>query len=189
MNYYHKQENVNEYRAMMENFDNHLVLDMLRESLPAGASVLELGMGTGADLLELAKDYRVTGSDFSPAFLTAFRKEHPEIEALEIDASDFSLDRKFDCIYSNKVLYHLSAAQLQTSLQIQSQHLHEKGIVFMTMWYGEYREELYEDDLMFTYYTEQDLVKQIPHSLMVEKIERYTEMEKDDSIVFILRKI
>lgn len=44
MNYYHKQENVNEYKAMMENYDNHLIIDMLKEVLPPGASILELGM-------------------------------------------------------------------------------------------------------------------------------------------------
>lgn len=146
-------------------------------------------MGTGADLLKLAKNYKVTGSDFSPIFLAEFRSNHPEIEALQLDAADLSLDRQFDCIYSNKVLYHLSTAQLRTSLQTQAEHLHQNGIIFMTMWYGEYREELYKDDLMFTYYTEQDLVKQVPCSLRVEKIERYTEMEQNDSLVLILRKI
>lgn len=48
---------------------------------------------------------------------------------LEFDMTDFSIDRKFDCIYSNKVLYHLSAAKLQTSLQIQVCHINQNGII------------------------------------------------------------
>ena len=78
-------------------------------------------MGLGKDLLALSKYYRVTGSDYSPLFLDEFCSKHPEIEVLEVNAANFSLNNKFDCIYSNKVLYHLSAPEFRRSLQLQAE--------------------------------------------------------------------
>lgn len=172
----------------MENFDNSTVMQMLRDCLPYGSTILELGMGTGIDFLEMSNNYVVTGSDFSPIFVADFKEAHPKLEVYELDATDFSLDKKFDCIYSNKVLYHLSAKEFEHSLQLQTEHLNPHGIIFMTMWYGTYREELFEDDLRFTYYTESDIAIRIPKTLSLEKIQRYTEMEPNDSLAIILRK-
>ena len=92
------------------------------------AVVLNL-MHKGKDLLALSKYYRVTGSDYSPLFLDEFCSKHPEIEVLEVNAANFSLNNKFDCIYSNKVLYHLSAPEFRRSLQLQAEHLNDHGMI------------------------------------------------------------
>lgn len=187
-NFYHKQENVAQYKAMMAGYDNHTVLQALREVLPSGSTLLELGMGTGADLLALSQTYAVTGSDFSPLFVADFQTQHPDFTVFVLDASDLSLDTTFDCIYSNKVLQHLPAADFSRSLAQQAAHLNPNGILFLTLWYGTHREERYEDDLLFTYYTEEDLVPLLPPALAVERMERYTEAEPDDSLLVVLRK-
>lgn len=188
MNFYHRKENVNLYKEMAEEYNGDIIIDKVKKFLPHHSTLLELGMGFGTDLLALSKYYKVIGSDFSPIFLFEFRREHPEIEVIELDAANFSLDRKFDCIYSNKVLYHLSASEFRQSLQVQSKHLKRNGIIFMTMWYGKYREEIYEDDLRFVYYTELDIKEYIPNNLKIETIERYTETEPNDSLLVVLRK-
>lgn len=187
MNFYHKQENVNMYKAMTQDYDSGAIVDKVKDFLPPNSTILELGMGLGADLLALSQYYQVIGSDFSPIFLSEFRSEHPEIEVLELNAADFSLNQKFDCIYSNKVLYHLSVDEFRQSLQIQAEHLNKNGIIFMTMWYGTYREEFYED-LRFVYYTEHEIIELLPKELEIEAIERYTEMEENDSLLIVLRK-
>lgn len=187
MNFYHKQENVNLYKAMTQNYDSSVIVNKVKDFLSPNSTLLELGMGLGTDLLALSKYYKVTGSDFSPIFLSEFCSEHPEIEVIELNAVDFSLNEKFDCIYSNKVLYHLTMEEFRQSLQIQSEHLNKNGILFMTMWYGTYREEFYED-LRFMYYTEDEIIELIPKELEIEVIERYTEMEENDSLLIVLRK-
>ena len=187
MEFYRRQENVDMYRAMVRSYDPAPMIAMVRGVLPEGSTLLELGMGTGADLLELAKHYAVTGSDSSPIFLEDFRKAHPEIHVRELNAADFALEQKFDCIYSNKVLHHLSAAEFPKSLQLQSEHLQPRGIVFMTLWAGEYREEWY-DDMRAQYHMESDVECLVPAGLTVETMKRYTEMEHDDSLLVILRK-
>ena len=39
----------------------------------------------------------------------------------------------------------------------------------------------------FMYYTEQEIRKLIPDGLKIEAIERYTEIEQDDSLLVILK--
>lgn len=187
VNFYDKKENVEQYRSMMQFYDNSTIIRMVKEVLPVNSTILELGMGTGKDLLEFAKDYKVVGSDASEIFISDFRNAYPDFDIYKINAADFCIDRKFDCIYSNKVLCHLSAAELKQSLKLQAQHLNDKGIVFMTMWYGTYKEKVYGEGLRFTYYTEADIIKTIPANLSVEKMLRYTEEEPDDSLLLVLR--
>lgn len=187
MNFYHQRENVDLYNEMARNYDPGLLVKRVREYLPNHSTLLELGMGPGTDLLALSKYYEVTGSDVSPVFLDDFRSAHLEIEVLEVDAANFSLDRKFDCIFSNKVLYHLSVPDVQESLRLQVKHLNDGGIIVMTLWYGAHREEFYEG-LRFVYYTEQEIRELIPDGLKIETIERYTEMEQDDSLLVVLKR-
>lgn len=189
MNFYFKKDNVKNYQSMMENYDNKEVLGMIKKRLPVQSSLLELGSGTGADLVQLAKDYQVIGSDFSPLFVEAFKTKHPEIEMIHLDARTLKITETFDCIYSNKVLYHLSKNDFKKSISKQAELLNEEGIIFMTLWYGEYREErMPEEELIFSYYTEVDIEHIIPESLEIKVMERYTEEAEDDSLVVILKK-
>ena len=114
---------------MTRDYDACRICAKVKEVLPLRCTLLELGMGLGKDLLALSKYYRVTGSDYSPLFLDEFCSKHPEIEVLEVNAANFSLNNKFDCIYSNKVLYHLSAPEFRRSLQLQAEHLNDQGMI------------------------------------------------------------
>ena len=53
MSYYNDKKNVEEYIRMAEGYDGRAFVDLLKGMLPKGASVLELGMGPGKDLLLL----------------------------------------------------------------------------------------------------------------------------------------
>lgn len=187
MEFYFQRENVELYKEMTQDYDPGSIVARVREYLPEHASLLGLGMGPGADLLALSAWYQVTGSDVSPLFLEDFRRDHPEIEVLEADAANLSLGRKFDCIFSNKVLQHLPAADFQRSLALQAEHLSDGGIVFMTLWYGPYREE-FQYGLRFMYYTEQEIRQLIPNAFTLVTAERYTETEPDNSLLVVLRK-
>ena len=78
-------------------------VDFLLEvlDLPAGASVLDVGCGTGRHAVELAKrGHAVTGIDLSSAMLAqaaaAAQAAGVDVEWLQRDATDFVLDRSFD---------------------------------------------------------------------------------------------
>jgi SAM-dependent methyltransferase len=69
--------------------------------LPEGASVLDIGCGTGRHAVELAKaGYQVTGVDISGGMLrearAAAERAGVELELVQDDATSFDLGRRFD---------------------------------------------------------------------------------------------
>lgn len=110
---------------------------------------------------------------------------------LLLDAITLKTEQKFDCIYSNKVLQHLGRDELALSLQRQRDILNEDGIFLHSFWHGCGEEE--HHGLRSVYYTEADLTELIAESLKgrfeILKIERYKEIEEEDSIYMLSKKL
>lgn len=186
MGWYNSKKNVNEYIKMAEGYDGKILIDILKKILPGGSTVLELGMGPGKDLGLLKKYYMVTGSDISKIFLDLYKKNYPQSDLLLLDAVTIKTDRKFDCIYSNKVLYHLSKTELKKSLKRQNTVLKKGGILLHSFWKGSKEEEKF--GLKFVYYTKKELIKMIGNTFEILQIDEYGEMEDNDSVYLILKK-
>lgn len=188
MSFYNNKKNVKDYIKMAEGYDGKFLIQILKKYLPKGSSVLELGMGPGKDLNLLQKDFEVTGSDNSQIFLDLYKEQNKNstIDLLILDARRLELNQKFDCIYSNKVLYHLTEDELITSFEQQWDILNKNGILFHSLWKGEGKETSHGLD--FVYYTEEKLRKIISNKFEILEIESYEEMGKDDSLYIILRK-
>ncbi len=185
MGYFDNEKNVQDYINMVEGYDATELINILRKHLQKGSTLLELGTGPGKDLDILRKYYKVTGSDSSQIFINGYKKSHPESDIIQIDAKDIKIQRKFDCIYSNKVLIHLTKEECKSSLKQQKKILNSKGLLFHTFWYGTKTEK--HHDLLFTYYTDDELKSMVEEDYNILKIERYTEDEKNDSIITILQ--
>jgi cyclopropane fatty-acyl-phospholipid synthase-like methyltransferase len=185
MSYFDDREHAEEYISMAEGYDGRELIEVLQEHLPEGASLLELGMGPGTDLDLLSQTYRVTGSDSAQAFLDIYREKNEGADLLLLDAATLKTDRRFDGIYSNKVLIHLSEDELRQSFRRQEAVLNPGGILFHSFWYGD-KEESYHG-LRFRYYTEEMLLGIVEPRFEVVVMERYTEMEQDDSLYIVLR--
>jgi cyclopropane fatty-acyl-phospholipid synthase-like methyltransferase len=80
MGFFDIEENVNEYIELAEGFDGAILINELKNHLPQGSSVLELGMGPGKDLDLLSKQYTVTGSDSSNVFINLYRKKNEQAD-------------------------------------------------------------------------------------------------------------
>ncbi len=187
MDYFNKRENVDLYSSMMQNYDNSFIINEVKKILPQNSSLLELGMGTGVDLISLSQYYSVIGSDYSPLFISDF-KQKSNLNVCVLNAVTIDINKKFDCIFSNKVLQHLSIDDFSISLVNQSKHLTKNGILFITLWHGEHREEFEcNGALRFVYYDEKTLKKLLPNTIQLENIILYSEFEKDDSIIIILK--
>ena len=158
--------------------------------LPRNSSVLEIGMGPGTDLLILEKYYKdqghVTGSDYSKIFIDRYRKQHPDSDLIVLNAITLKTDQKFQGLYSNKVLIHLTREELKQSIKRQADILEPEGIICHSFWRGD-KEENY-DGLLFIYYTAKQLQKLFEDSFDIIKIEKYKEMESYDSLYIIARK-
>ena len=187
MGYFDEEKNVDQYLKIAEGYDGAELISILKKYLPEGSTILELGMGPGKDIDILNKTYNVTGSDTSCIFLNRYKKKNPDIELLLLDAIDMKTDKTFDCIFSNKVLHHLTKEDLKKSLVNQKNTLKDSGLLMHSFWHG--NKEEFHHNLRFVYYTEKDLVEIIDNNFEIIELKRYTEMEKDDSIYTLLRKI
>ena len=183
MGYFDSEKNVQEYIKMVEEYDGTALISILRKYLKEESTLLELGMGPGKDLEILRKYYVVTGSDSSQVFIKRYKKIHPGSDIVQIDATDIKIERKFDCIFSNKVLIHLTKEDCRSSIKQQKNVLNPRGILFHTFWYGNKTEK--HHDLLFTYYTEDYLRKMLKENFTIIRLERYSEMENDDSLLLI----
>lgn len=158
---------------------NSWLVNMIDENLLDHSKILELGSGNGADLKKLSNNYQVTGSDISVKNIQKIKKQYPELEMRLVDVREMNIEGKFDCIYSNKVLSHLTKEELMKSLNLQAELLNDEGIILMTLNYGEYREEYFEEDgLLNSYYNEFNISPLIPDSLRIDLIDSYSEDKK-----------
>ncbi|MBC8346186.1 MAG: class I SAM-dependent methyltransferase [Candidatus Marinimicrobia bacterium] len=184
--FYLTQKTVNEYIKMAKGFDGRDIIKKLKVFLPEHSSVLELGSGPGVDLEILAETYHVTGSDFSQHFLDFISSKLPKMELLLLNAVTLDTQKNFDCIYSNKVLQHLTNDALQLSIKKQSSILNNGGIVCHSFWKGE---ECYEmKNALFNHHLEEDLDQFFSPHFEILLLEAYKEMEADDSILLIGEK-
>lgn len=180
MGFYDDEKTANQYIAMAEGYDGRELIDILRLHLPGGASVLELGMGPGVDLNILSKHFRATGSDSSQFFIDRYRDAHPGSDVIRLDAVELETDRAFDCIYSNKVLHHLTGEQLRKSLPRQKKVLSRNGLVMHSFWRGDGVEE--HHGLKFIYQTEDSIRAIFGDSFDSVNVVTYSEMADNDSL-------
>lgn len=177
--------NVSEYIEARRGLNGKILIDFLGSILEPGSTVLELGMGPGDDLLMLADTYSVVGSDYSPHFLSKFRVKHPEIELLLLDAVDISTTRSFDCVYSNKVLHHLSPDDLKASLLRQCEVVKRNGLIFHTFWRGSAKTTA--GGLSFTKYRRDEITKLFATIGDVAGSGLYAELNQSDSFFVAAR--
>ncbi len=188
-NYWDDPANVEAYAAIAAGNDGAALVARLAEWVSPQASVLELGMGTGADLELLARRFaQVTGSDRARGFLQRYRARNPNADLLYLDAVSLRTERRFDAIYSNKVLPYLTRAELRESLRAQMRVLRPSGVALHTFWYG--AEEDIQQGLRCVYYTKATLCAafvSLPERIELLVLERYGELEEGDSLLLIVR--
>ncbi len=182
---YDTEDGVEEYVAMARGYDGRTHIERLDLLLPPGSEVLELGMGPGVDLDMLAQRYQAVGSDASQAFLDRYASTHPGAELLRLDAVTIDTTRRFDAIFSNKVLHHLTTEQLTRSLQRQAELLRPGGLLLHGLWAGTTTED--QHGLHSQDYTSDTFAAAVPSVLAVVECTPYREMSEGDSIRVVLR--
>lgn len=175
-----------EYLIMTDGYDGRAIIDVLKTYLKPGSSVLELGMGPGRDLEILEETYCVTGSDVSEVFIDLFRKKKPGSDLYQLDAVTIDTDRKFDCIFSNKVLHQISRKELTRSFSRQLEVLNPGGIACHTFWYGD--KEIEVKNRRIHYYTESTISDHLDNGFEMLLAKTYREMDVEDSMLVIGRK-
>ena len=135
----------------------------------------------------LKKFYTATGSDNSKVFLNNYKKLNKKADLLKLDAVTLRTARRFDGIFTNKVLHHLTKRDLKKSIKRQREILNPGGIAFHSFWKGNKTEHMV--GLRFVYYQINQLKKIIGNHFEIIEIKVYTEMKKNDSVYVILKKV
>lgn len=186
MGYYNTNKGIEEYILRSQDWKSPKIDKILKKYLPKHATLLELGMGPGRDFELLQKIYQSTGSDKSKRFLERYKKTHKGSKLVKLDAITIRTNKKFDCIFSNRVLHHLTKPELKRSLARQKEVLNQDGIVFHTFWKGKITEK--KRGLLFVYYQKEQLKKILKQHFDVLELEIFSADEKNDSIYAVLKK-
>ncbi len=184
--YYQNKESVEEYIQLAKDASGKNLIEQLRQILPEGSEVLEIGSGPGTDYAILSETYQVVGSDYSAVFLGHLKAEYPQGQFLQLNAITLEIERTFDGIYSNKVFQHLADEELASSVQRQAAILRPGGIVCHSFWKGTGSE--FFKNMLVNYQDEVTLRNVFAEGFEVLSIELYKEFEEGDSILLIARK-
>lgn len=186
MSFYEDKANVDKYIELCKDYDGSNIYERLKQHLKEGKSVLELGTGPGFDIPFLNEHYHVTGSDFSDEFLVRCKEKYPDINFIKIDARNIDTSTEYDCIYSNKVLHHLTRGELSSSLLAQAGILSPGGMIAHSFWLGE--EDQNMEGLLFSYYRKEELLGILSKNFDVVATLSYREFEEGDSL-FVVAKV
>ncbi len=181
-NIFNDEKFVKEYCEMLVGYNNSFVVNNFKKYVPENLKVLELGVGPGLDYDTLKDNYNITPSDTSNVFLEMFNKKY-ENKAIYLCAKDLDTTDIFDCIFSNKVLQVLNDQEMKESFINQYKILNNKGLLFHCIWIDEKNRNLDSN------YTTVSKILNITKDLYdIIEIIHYSEMEENDSIIFIARK-
>ena len=183
--FYKDEKNARKYIESKDGMDGRFLIEILKKHLQTNSTVLELGMGSGKDLNILNEAFKATGSDYSQAFLDIYKQNNPNADLILLNATKLETKRKFDCIYSNKVLHHLSTQELKQSLKLQKQKLSSNGVLFHTFWYGFGRENF--QGLHFIKYKLDEITELAKNEYDIIETKKYAEMNLNDSFYITLK--
>ena len=89
----------------------------------------------------------------------------------------------FDCIYSNKVLHHLTLENLEKSLQRQQQVIVNNGLLAHTFWLGD--KELTMEGMLLIFHNRDNLINLISKYFSTIETYDYKEFNEGDSILIV----
>lgn len=109
-------------------------LDMLVQMLGQGASVLDVGCGTGEPILRflVERQFRVTGVDASAAMIDIATKRFPQARLMVGDMRELAIDERFDATIMWHSLFHLRHDDQRAMFATLARLLAPGGVLMFT---------------------------------------------------------
>lgn len=120
----------NRYRGLVEK----VYLDKVIDIVGKGASVLDVGCGTGVPIMAylLKQGMRATGVDASYRMLEIAQENLPSADFIQADMRELSPGKKFDAIIAWNSLFHLPSEDQPSMFNIFKNHLTNNGVLLFT---------------------------------------------------------
>ena len=185
MDFYNDPVKVDEYESMCDEYDGSELYRVLEKHLTDHSTLLELGSGPGNDIDHLKKTYTVSGSDLSDEFIIRCKKKHSDIDFLKLDAVSIKTDKLFDCVFSNKVLHHLTLDELKKSFKRQQEVIVKNGLFAHTFWLGD--KEFTLQGILFIFHSREHLLKLVSEYFTILELYDYKEFDEGDSILILAK--
>jgi len=97
------------------------------------ATLLVLGCGGGKNVLNLKREFRVTGLDSSPTMLAQAQELNPDCTFIPGDMRTCRLDRSFDAVLMDDAISHLNCrADFAAAFRTAHAHLNPGGVLIAT---------------------------------------------------------
>lgn len=156
----------NEYAQKVEKFSPELERKLFCSMLPAHASILDAGCGSGRDAAYFTdKGFSVTGVDLSEKLLAIAKKRASKAIFLQQDLRSLQLERNsFDGIWVCASILHLQYKDVPSVLNKFYEILKPNGIVFISVKVGNGERIAIEPTIpmkgrFYAYYSKQRLQK------------------------------
>jgi SAM-dependent methyltransferase len=109
-------------------------LDRFTALLPPGASVLDIGCGSGEPIARYLIDlqFRVSGVDSAPAMIDLCRSRFPSSTWLVADMRELALGRRFDGLIAWDSFFHLRPEDQRAMFPIFGAHATPNGALMFT---------------------------------------------------------
>jgi SAM-dependent methyltransferase len=154
--------------------------------------VVEVGSGSGRDardLLKFTNDY--LGFDISPEMVRHAKKLVPNANFIVADIDDFSFPKKADAIFAFASLLHSNKKSLAKIIDRVYEALKEKGVIFMSLKYGEYQEDTRTDEFgtrTYYYYTP-EIIKELAGDKFQTVFKERKKLKNQEWFSIILQKL
>ena len=97
------------------------------------ATLLDIGCGGGKNVLNLKREFEVTGLDLSPAMLAQAKELNPSCTFIEGDMRTCRLSQSFDAVLMDDAISHMSCrSDFVAALRTAHAHLNLGGVLVAT---------------------------------------------------------
>ena len=109
-------------------------LDYIKKSIPANASILDIGCGTGLPIFKYFYDqgYNIEGLDASKSMLNIAIENFPDSIFYLQDMRNISLDKKYNALIAWHSFFHLPSEDQKPLFKKFKDLLHAKGLLMFT---------------------------------------------------------
>jgi SAM-dependent methyltransferase len=96
-------------------------------------TLLDIGCGGGKNVLNLKRDFTVTGLDVSPVMLAQAKALNPECTFVQGDMRTFALGSTFDAVLMDDAIAHMNCrTDVVAALRAAHAHLNPAGVLVVT---------------------------------------------------------